>query len=174
MLITVNWSWIKILEHRRLQYADHKWQMSGVLYAYLDPSTALDPGTAEMLYIGKAVGCTVLQRLEAPDKNGFFADLKRKQRKDAGVVSVMVGMIKPADGSMPIRVTRELIADIESLLINKIKPWGNIQFLRQRNISRLGMRVKCAGDWPLEQNMYVDLKPPLPNPRSPLSSLRRG
>ena len=168
MSITVTWSWIKILEHPRLQFADPKWQMSGVLYAYLDPQTA------EMLYIGKAVGCTILQRLNAPDKNSFFEDLKRKQRNDAGVVSVMVGMIKRSDGSTPIRVTRELIADIESLLINKIKLWGNIQFLHQRNISRPGMTVKCAGDWPLEQSTYVDLSRPLPSLRKPLPSLRRG
>jgi hypothetical protein len=44
-------------------------------------------------------------------------------------------------------LTRQLLADIESLLIFHLQPLWNSQNTRTRGISRPGMVVTCTGDW---------------------------
>jgi len=59
--------------------------------------------------------------------------------------------------SLPIgeSLTRELLYDIETLLISVEKPWGNIQS-RNSRIRRPGMHVKCTGKWLGKRKIYKD------------------
>lgn len=118
---------------------DAKWGWSGVLYAYLAP------GDEEILYVGKADGAnsTVRRRWNADDKAGFWRDLERQRGIHQHAVTV--GAVNVGRGG---RLTRELLADVESLLIKWEQPWGNVQGRKERNFSRPGMKVRCAGDWP--------------------------
>ncbi len=118
---------------------DPKWSWSGVLYAYVAP------GGKEILYVGKADGATstVRTRWNANDKKGFWRELERER----GIYkhAVIVGEIDVGgDG----RLTRQLLADLESLLIKWERPWGNIQGRKVRNFSRSGLEVRCKGNWP--------------------------
>lgn len=119
--------------------ADPMWRWSGVLYSYIAP------GGKEILYIGKADGATstVRSRWNADDKAGFWRELERER----GIFkhAVVVGAIDVGIGG---RLTRELLADLESLLIKWEQPWGNIQGRRVRNVFRPGMEVRCSGGWP--------------------------
>lgn len=56
------------------------------------------------------------------------------------------------------RLTRELLADIESLLIFEIQPCCNVQNTASRGKhGRAGMRVECCGKaWPLSRKVYWD------------------
>ena len=122
---------------------DSRWDSYG-LYAYLRPRHP------EILYIGKAVGRTILQRLKDPDKDTFYDDLAR-QRGIRGI-RVIAAQLEASQN-----ITRQLILDVESLLIHKIKPWGNIQSSRSRGISRPGLVVKCSGkNWPLAKRIFRD------------------
>jgi hypothetical protein len=118
---------------------DPKWGWSGVLYAYLAPDAE------EILYVGKADGATstVHTRWKAVDKMGFWRDLERQRgiwRHATIVGAVDVG---PCG-----RLTRQLLADLESLLIKREGPWGNLQGRKTRNFSRPFMEVRCSGFWP--------------------------
>lgn len=125
---------------------DPKWRWTGVLYAYIAPRAN------EILYVGKADGAnsSVRRRWNADDKAGFWRDLERQR----GIYkhAVIVGDVDLGPGR---RLTRELLADLESLLIKWEQPWGNRQGRNQRNISRPGMEVQCTGDWP-GQKHHVD------------------
>jgi hypothetical protein len=66
--------------------------------------------------------------------------------------AVLVGDVELAPGR---RLSRELLADIESLLIKRLRPAGNIQAIRSR-ISRPGLDVTCEGDWPHERRRFLD------------------
>jgi hypothetical protein len=123
---------------------DSLWHSYG-LYAYLRPRCR------EILYIGKAVGRTVLERFNDPDKRAFCDDLV-KQRNIRGV-RVIVGDVQANQN-----ITRQLILDVESLLIHRIKPWGNIQSRQSRCISRPGLLVICTGNaWPLAERTFRDV-----------------
>ena len=122
---------------------DSRWHSYG-LYAYLRPRHS------EILYIGKAVGRTILQRVKDPDKDMLFDDLARERNIHG--VRVIVAQFEANQ-----TITRELILDVECLLIHEIKPWGNIQSSRSRGISRPGLVVKCSGeDWPLAKRVFRD------------------
>lgn len=122
---------------------DARWHSYG-LYAYLRPRNP------EILYIGKAAGRTILQRLRDADKDALFRDLKRQR----GIFGIRV-IVAEVDATQ--RVSRELILDVESLLINQIKPWGNIQSATSRSISRPGLIVACKGTaWPLHERTFRD------------------
>lgn len=122
---------------------DPAWGQTRVLYAYLAPSDN------EILYIGKADGTTVRGRWKRSAKDEFWTALERERGINRHVV--IVGKIYASEG---VRLTRELLADIESLLIMREQPWGNIQSTQSR-ISRPGLRVECSGDWP-GRSVYVD------------------
>jgi hypothetical protein len=119
---------------------DEMWSWSNVLYAYLDPTGD------EIIYIGKAYGktTTVRTRWTAEDKDQFWADLEGERGITEDKVGVIVGEILLDKGQ---RLTGELVRDLESLLIKKVKPWGNITS-RKNRISRPGMQVRCGGNWP--------------------------
>ncbi len=122
---------------------DATWDQTRVLYAYLAP------GDQEILYIGKADGTTVRERWNWSAKKEFWMALERERGIKCPVV--IVGEIYSDED---VRLTRELLADIESLLIIKEAPWGNVQSTQSR-ISRPGLRVECSGNWP-GRSVYVD------------------
>ncbi len=130
---------------RFLRERDEGWSAIRCLYAYLAPRTK------EILYIGKAWGVSVRERWSRSAKAEFWADLERRR----GIRShgVLLGEL-----ALPrnVRLTQHLLADIESLLIHELKPWGNIQ-CRDSRISRPGLMVRCRGSWPVGQTMYRDV-----------------
>ena len=119
------------------------WSANCGLYAYVGHRS-------EVLYIGKVDGCTVRERWNRSGKEAFWDDLERERRifKHA----VIFGDIELDVGS---RLTRELLADIESLLISELQPWGNVQSCNTR-IARSGLHVACAGSWPLRKRQFYD------------------
>jgi hypothetical protein len=119
------------------------WSANCGLYAYVGPRN-------EVLYIGKVDGCTVRQRWSRCGKEAFWDDLERERR--ISTHAVIFGDIELENGS---RLTRELLCDIESLLISQVQPWGNIQSRCSRT-SRPGMLVRCVGCWPHQKGKFFD------------------
>jgi hypothetical protein len=139
MRINVRWA--------NLDDSDPGWTWTLALYAYLAPNLN------EILYIGKSYGCTVRQRWQASDKHKFWHDLERERGIYEHVV-IVGGITLIGEGYAP-RITRQKIADIESLLIYQVQPWGNIACKKTR-IERPGLVVKCTGAWPLMKKSYCD------------------
>lgn len=127
-----------------LKPADRRWGDRQCLYAYLAPKTP------EILYIGKSWGVTVRGRWHHYAKGHFWTDLERERRMLSH--RVIHGEIVLPPGK---RLSRELLSDIESLLICGIKPWGNIQSRNSRT-SRPGYIVACRGSWPHRSRMFLD------------------
>lgn len=120
------------------------WDQVRCLYAYLAPTKP------EILYIGRSWGVTVRQRWNRSGKEHFWDDLE-KQRK-IKKHRALLGEVALSDGQ---RLSHELLCDIESLLIQEVQPWGNIQS-RHSRISRPGLVVACKGKWPARQKLYRD------------------
>jgi hypothetical protein len=135
--------------------ADPKRNLSGVLYAYLTP----DGRT--IINIGKAYGETVARRFDCKSKDAFWTWAARN-RIDR--VIVLVGEIR----TNAARFTEQMLEDVESLLLYRIKPSGNVRNTLSRSIGRPGMRLRCLGqEWPAAHDFYD----PGPQPSSPLSGL---
>ncbi len=116
------------------------------LYAVLHPN-----GT-EILYLGKADGSTVKSRRDADDKHERVWDRMDEElglKKNGFIVGTFY---LPEER----RLTRELINDVESLLIHRIKPQLNTSSKDSRGYSRPGMAVRCEGCWPLPQRIFRD------------------
>jgi hypothetical protein len=128
MLVKVRWSPIR-------SKTDPKWTWIRVLYAYLTPDQC------GILYIGKAYKSSVRERWNFSAKEGFWQDLELGRKITKHIV--IVGDILLPPGS---NISEQLVSDVESLLIEQIKPWGNIQSTRTR-ISRPGLKVQCVGGW---------------------------
>lgn len=134
-MIRVHW--------RRLRAESQGWNSTRCLYAYVDPRDQ------RILYIGKADGPTVRHRFRAAGK----AVLEFLEwQLGVGVPVVLVGTILVEEGR---RLSRELIADLESLLILRLKPRGNIQSIHSR-IRRPGLEVECTGAWPHRRVRFTD------------------
>jgi hypothetical protein len=123
------------------------WNVSRGLYAYLNLNKDEEN---EILYIGKVDGTTIRQRWCRSGKKGFWDALENERQ--IYTHSIIVGLFELPAGQ---RLSRELVTDVESLLINRLCPWGNIQ-CRNSRISRPGLKVYCKGDWPLQRNVFVD------------------
>jgi len=123
---------------------DDLWRLCRVLYAYTTPDLR------EVLYVGKALTTTVAQRWDAADKSSFWHDLEIQR----GIFGYQVIVGEPL---LPLncRFSRELLADMESLLVSSVEPWGNIQCQNSR-ICRPGLRVRCIGDWPHPEKLFHD------------------
>lgn len=130
------------IEWRPLLEDSKEWNHRHVLYAYLNPYNN------EILYIGLAWCRTVRQRFRDRDKNSL-RDFLIDDLALPGV-QVLVG-----DVVMEGRLTRQLLSDVESLLIKRLKPIGNIM-CRSSRISRPGMRLKCLHQWPHKRNSFID------------------
>ena len=138
MIPTIHWSTIQ-------DDSDPLWDLSRGLYAYLAPDGK------EILYIGKVDGTTIRERWNRPAKENFWDDLERERHIRKHIV--IGGEIELNAGD---RLTRELLADIESLLIAEVDTWGNIQS-RNSRISRPGLRLRCLGNWPLKKRELYDV-----------------
>jgi hypothetical protein len=96
-----------VLDWQRIETeTDPRWLYTCAIYAYLAPRER------EVLYIGKADGCTVRRRWL--EKDSFWSDLERQR-------NIMIHDVIVADvlAHVGCRLTRELLYDVESLLI-----WG--------------------------------------------------
>jgi hypothetical protein len=129
----------KIIKNR----SNSKWHFRHCLYAIIHPTNY------KILYIGKAWQRTVKQRFHDDDKNSLYDFLSSELNLDNFLF--MVGDILT---DVP-RFTDEMLSDIESLLIKRIQPPGNIQSKRTR-ISRPEMIVTCTGDWPKSPQRFID------------------
>ena len=123
---------------------DPRWRYERALYAYLAPRRA------EILYLGKCDGTTVRARWRYEAKKGAWDFINN----DRGLRShcLIVADIELPTGR---RLSRELLGDIESLLINRIKMCANVQ-CRGSRIQRQGLEVMCLGAWPLATRVYRD------------------
>lgn len=123
---------------------DPRWDYDLALYAYIAPD-------GRILYIGKCDRTTVRKRWCYSSKSGAWDSINEVCDTSAVLV---------ADIETEERLTRELLADIESLLIHQvhqIQPLHNVQNTSSRGrYSRPGMRVKCRGAWPLDKVVFVD------------------
>src|SRR5436189_4219217 len=107
MLVEVEWTNLENSRHAL-------WGGRLCLYAYLHPTSDW------LLYVGKADFSTVRERLYGDHKAQLWRDLRRKYGIED--VRVMHGELV-VDG----RRTSELLSDTESLLIKRLRPFGNIQ-----------------------------------------------
>lgn len=135
------------VNHESGRWSD-RWNDTLALYAILHPDDD------EILYLGKADGytSTVARRWNAPDKHDR---VWRRLEDERGIYEhgLVVGEFVQLHGQ---RLTRELVIDAESLLIQQIRPWANRQNIKSRGYSRPGMTVLCQGAWPLSQKMFRD------------------
>jgi len=122
---------------------DDGWDQLRCLYAYWAHN-------GELLYIGKAWGKTVRERWRREAKAHFWSDLERDRRLfEHGVTVGTIGLMRNE------RLTEQLLSDVESLLINRTQPWGNIQCQISR-IVRPGLIVNCRGDWSERRCVFRD------------------
>lgn len=138
MLVEVEWA---LLASR----ADPRWREGLGLYAYLHPKRDW------LLYLGKCDFSTVRTRLHGGHKKRLFDDIRRDY--DVDTFRTIHGRLRLHEGR---RRSSELLSDVESLLIMRLQPYGNIQSRRHR-ISRPGLRVHCTGEWPFKQWRYHDV-----------------
>ena len=132
------------VERRTVMRADdEKWQYWRCLYVYVCPTER------DILYLGKADRCTVRERWIGADKRSW-RDWAIDQ--DIERVHLHVGMIDWGDGA---RYTPEKLADVETLLIKRLRPRGNVQAIQNR-VCRPGVRVLCGGNWPHKRTAFVD------------------
>ena len=124
--------------------SDPLWSSTFCLYAYLH--TRRD----WLLYVGKADYSSVRHRLHGAHKEQLFDDIYREY----GIkqVRVLHGDLLLPPGR---RRSSELLADVASLLITRLQPFGNIQSRRSR-IARPDLRVHCVGDWPFKRFRFHD------------------
>jgi len=127
MTVTVDWY--------PADEVEDAWDLRHCLYAYLARG-------GEILYIGKSWGVSVRGRWTRSAKPAFWNALERERHIfDHNAV---VGLLELPSQR---RLTEQLLADVESLLIYAEQPWGNIQSRRSR-IQRPGLTVRSRGDWP--------------------------
>lgn len=102
----------------------------------------MHPTKQDLLLYWQGLRRTVIQRFVDPEKDAFWKAPKKEYRIDT--ITVIVGELKlPKDN----RISAALVNYVESLLIYRHKYLGNIQNTESREISRPGMRVRCAGGW---------------------------
>jgi hypothetical protein len=123
---------------------DPRWRYQRALYAYLAPQKG------EILYLGKCDGTTVRARWKYSAKTGVWDFVNN----DRGLRShrLIVADIELPPGQ---RLTRELLGDVESLLINRVGTCSNIQ-CRSSRIQRPDLQVRCLGAWPLATRVFHD------------------
>jgi len=119
-----------------------EWHHTHVLYAYVHPDNG------DILYVGMAWHRTLRQRFTDRDKQALFDFFS--EEFGLGGVDVRLGEVW-MDG----RLTRQLLSDVESLLIKRLQPTGNIM-CRASRISRRGMRLECLNEWPHQRARFVD------------------
>lgn len=136
MIIMIDWIPLATQTTYVLEY-------SRVLYAYV----SLKHRT--IYYIGETYYGSVKGRWACQSKDRCLGRLAL-----IGVDSfqILVGDVHGGG----IRLSEQLLKDVESLLILSIKPVGNKANTRSRTYCRPGMVVKCSGHWPLRRKTYRD------------------
>lgn len=124
---------------------DDGWHQLRCLYAYFAPRIT------KPVYFGKAWGKTVRERWHRAAKSHFWDDLERER----GIFRhcVHVGTVALYENE---RLTHRLVRDLESLMIFRLQPWGNIQSARSCTLSRSDFIISHHGDWPLKQRRFDD------------------
>lgn len=122
---------------------DGGWQEQCVLYAYYSP-------IEELVYIGKADLCSVAER-STPSAKRIVLERYVQETDHKGFIPA-IGELELPDGH---RFSSLLLSDVESLLINQLKPLLNKQSISSR-ISRPELVVCCQGYWPPRQNWFYD------------------
>jgi hypothetical protein len=140
MLVEVDWALLK-------DRWDERWREGLGLYVYLHPDRNW------LLYIGKCDFSSTRQRLYGTHKERLFEDIRHEYGVERDELRTMHGRLILAKG---FRRSSELLADVESLLIMRRRPFGNIQSTRRR-ISRPGLRVHCIGHWPFNRRRFHDI-----------------
>ncbi|MBL0869726.1 MAG: hypothetical protein IBJ18_04025 [Phycisphaerales bacterium] len=130
----------------QLHESDHLWDQTRVLYAMTHPEDGAP------LYIGKAWGATVYERIRARDKQRVYSRIQRQEAVPSHRLQAMIGFVNPP-GRM--RMTAKLLSECEQLLIWQLCPCGNVQSTSSYQC-RDGMAVRCIGAWPLRQQTFVD------------------
>lgn len=121
------------------------WHLCPSLYCYFIPEKK-----NKIVYIGQCSGTTPWSRLRGSHKKGVFRDIAKQFELGTGELEIVVGEIS-CEG----RFTKQMLADVESLLIYREKPWGNIQS-RESRIQRPGLSVSCEGLWHGKRTKYID------------------
>jgi hypothetical protein len=136
--VTLHWFWVEGDD-------DSRWRHDLALYAYLAPIKA------EIYYLGKCDRTSVRGRSSYSAKAGAW-DCINKLSKTHRVIVAEIEVTQ--------RLTRALLADIESLLIFTIQPCCNVQNTRSRGKHcRPGMRIECKGEaWPLSKRVYREVE----------------
>src|SRR4051794_2577481 len=118
-----------IVEWTRLTLDDPRWDCRGCLYAYVDFRSG------KLLYVGKADSSSVYQRTRGRHKRDIFRFLD--QEYGGGEPGVIQGELGLDAGR---RFSSQLLGDVESLLIYRLKPPANISGTQTRSFCRPGMR----------------------------------
>ncbi len=139
-MIRVDVEWVNVDPHGD----DDAMRWTVALYAIVEPSSG------DIVYIGKADRSSVRARWR---RCGAKADVwdwcerAYRSREHAFYVGEL--------DSGATRLTRQLVEDVESLLIFRLQPSGNLQSKKSR-IRRPGMLVVCSGDWPSKRRRFID------------------
>ena len=129
-----------LLDHDR----DPAWRRKFCLYAYLHSARDW------LIYIGKSDRQTVRQRLHGDHKAALFEFFWDKYGIDQ--VRVLQSDLVLEEGR---RRSSDLRGLVESLLIMRLQPPGNIAYRASRPY-RPGVGVKCTGDWPFKRSGFYD------------------
>ncbi|SRR6266481_1243990 len=138
---TIIVDWLNISQNVKL------WQRKRALYCILHPTQDT------LLYLGRAVRSTVRRRWNAADKH---ERVWSRMADELGLDKhrIIVGTFKKVAER---RISEEMISDVESLLIFRLRPLLNGQSTKTRgNYSRPGMTVHCTGAWPHRWKNYHD------------------
>jgi hypothetical protein len=138
-ILRVEIPWVQLRQDR-----EPLWQANLCLYAYLHPERDW------LLYIGKADLQTVRQRLHGDHKDALFDFFWERYGIDE--VRVLQGDLVLEDGR---HRSAQLLADVETLLIIRLQPPGNVANTRSRTF-RPGLRVRCTGEWPFRRAGFHD------------------
>ena len=140
MLVEVDWAFLDPT------FTDQRWAEDLSLYAYLHPARDW------VLYIGKCDFSSPRERLYSRHKNRLFRDLWSQYGIAPTEIRMLHGRLILPGGK---RRTSQVLSDVESLLIQRWKPFGNIQS-RATRIARSGMWVRCRGEWPFRRWQFRD------------------
>jgi hypothetical protein len=142
-----NGEWrIRLQWHEVLGDDDPRWNVGFTVYAYLATNAA------EILYIGKCVcNNTVRRRWHYSAKPELWDS----------ITTVCDGhRIIVAEFETEQRLTREQVADVESLLIHRVhalQPLHNVLNTSSRGLyARPGLIIECHGAWPLSWKVFRD------------------
>ncbi len=138
-ILRVEIPWVELREDR-----EPLWRTNFCLYAYLHPERDW------LLYIGKSDLQTVQQRLHGDHKDELFDFFW--ERYGIEDVRVLQGDLVLEHGR---HRSAQLLGDVETLLIIRLQPPGNVANTRSRTY-RPGLRVRCTGDWPFRRAAFQD------------------